>query len=305
MLAGERAEPGHRQDEGAQRRDVAYEQDARARREPCRNGVEELVLAERRPRQRGDDDLRAGESRDLVPEDPLGAVLVVGQQDLVASPELDASRHRIEPGRHVRNEPEVVSRRRADVPGDALPDPRQPGGKPAGEEQHRLELELAPQLVLALEDGAWHGTEAAVVEERHLGVEHEQLAKLLGARWHGREGASRLGGERKLHVDLHLGDPDLDVDAERAGMLEALVAEDGQVGLAVQAGRLAAEGLDDERRVREVNDARSLGVSRLEKHARSIAAGSDGVGPAEEGRERRRAGPMAPPLGFVARCRPG
>ena len=177
-------------------------------------------------------------ARDLVPEDPLGAVLVVGQQDLVASPELDASRHRVEPGRHVRNEAEVVPRRRADVPGDALPHPREPGGKPAGEEQHRLELELAPQLVLPLEDGAWHGTEAAVVEERHLGVEHEQLAELLGARWHGREGASRLGRERKLHVDLHLGDPDLDVDAERAGVLEALVAEDG-AGRARRGGRPA------------------------------------------------------------------
>ena len=31
VLAGERAEPGDRQDEGAQRRDVAHEQDARAR----------------------------------------------------------------------------------------------------------------------------------------------------------------------------------------------------------------------------------------------------------------------------------
>ena len=184
MLAGERAEPGHRQHEGAQRRDVAHEQDARTRGEPCRDRVEELVLAERRPRQRRDDDLRAGARGDLVPEDPLGPVLVVGQQDLVAAPELDASRHRVEPRRHVRNEPEVVSGRRADVAGDALPDPREPGGKPAGEEQHRLELELAPQLVLALEDGAWHGTEAAVVEVRHLGVEHEQLAELLGARCH-------------------------------------------------------------------------------------------------------------------------
>ena len=134
-------------------------------REPRRDRVEELVLAQRRPRQRGDDDLRAGEGRDLVPEDPLGAVLVVGQQDLVAAPELDASRDRIEPRRHVRNEPEVVPRRRSDVPGDALPDSRQPGGEPAGEEQHRLELELAPQLVLPLEDGARHGTEAAVVED--------------------------------------------------------------------------------------------------------------------------------------------
>ena len=275
-------------------------------REPCRDRVEELVLAERRPRQRGDDDLRAGESRDLVPEDPLGAVLVVGQQDLVASPELDASRHRIEACRHVRNEPEVVPRRRADVPGDALSHPREPRGKPAGEEQHRLELELAPQLVLPLEDGAWHGTEAAVVEERHLGVEHEQLAELLGARWHGREGASRLGRERKLHVDLHLGDPDLDVDAERAGMLEALVAEDGQVGLAVEAGRLAAEGFDDERRVREVNDARSLGVSRLEKHAPQYRRGL-GRGrrrPRRRGNAEGRGHP-APPLAFVALAVPG
>ena len=139
---------------------------------------------ERRPRQRRDDDLRARERGDLVPEDALGAVLVVGQQDLVAAPELDAPRHRVEPGRHVRNEPDVVSRRRADVAGDALPDPRQPGGEPAGEEQHRFELELAPELVLGLEDGARHGAEAAVVEIRHLGVEHEQLAELLGARCH-------------------------------------------------------------------------------------------------------------------------
>ena len=34
VLAGERTEPGHGQDEGAQRRDVAHEQDARARGEP-------------------------------------------------------------------------------------------------------------------------------------------------------------------------------------------------------------------------------------------------------------------------------
>ena len=63
-------------------------------------------------------------------------------------------------------------------------------------------------------------------------------------------------------------------------MLEALVAEDGEVGLAVEAGRLAAEGLDNEGRVREVNNARSLGVSRLEKHAPQYRRGL--------GRGRRR-----------------
>ena len=183
-LAGERAEPRDRQHEGAQGCDLAHEQDARTRGEPCRNRVEELVLAERRPRQRRDDDLCAGALGHLVPEDALGPVLVVGQQDLVAAPELDAPRHRVEPCRDVRNEPEVVSGRRADVAGDALPDAREPGGEPAGEEQHRFELELAPQLVLPLEDGARHGTEAAVVQVGHLGVEHEQLAEQLGARCH-------------------------------------------------------------------------------------------------------------------------
>ena len=49
-------------------------------------------------------------------------------------------------------------------------------------------------------------------------------------------------------------------------MLEALVAEDGQVRLAVELCLLAAERFDDQRRVREVNDARSLGISRLEQH---------------------------------------
>src|SRR5690242_17207927 len=38
-----------------------------------------------------------------------------------------------------------------------------------------------------------------------------------------------LGRERKLHVELHLGDPDLDLDAEGARMLEALGAEDRQI----------------------------------------------------------------------------
>ena len=105
VLAGEGAQPGDRQDEGAQRRDVAHEKNARARREPRRNRVEQIVLALRGPRQRCDNDLRARERRDLVPQDPLRAVLVVRDEDLVTAAQPDASRDRIEPGRHVRDEP--------------------------------------------------------------------------------------------------------------------------------------------------------------------------------------------------------
>ena len=71
-----------------------------------------------------------------------------------------------------------------------------------------------------------------------------------------------------MHVDVHFCDPDLDLDAEDTGVLEALVAENGQIGLAVKVCLFAAQSFDDQRRVREVNDARSLGVSRLEKHVR-------------------------------------
>ena len=115
VLAGERAQPRDRQDEGAQRRDVADEQHTRAPREPRRDRVEELVRALRRPGQRGDDDLRAREGRDFVPQDPLGAVLVVGEQNLVAASQIDAPRDRIESRRHVRNKPDVVGRSRSHV----------------------------------------------------------------------------------------------------------------------------------------------------------------------------------------------
>ena len=184
VLAGERAQPGDRQDEGAQRRDVAHEQDARARREPRRDRVEQLVLAERRPRQRCDDDLRAREgatSSHRIRLAPYSwSVRRISSPRRSSMLRATALSPVVTFGTSPMSSPDAAPTYRATL----CRHPRQPSGELAGEEQHRLALELAAELVLGLEDGARHGTEAAVVEVRHLGVEHEQLAELLGARCH-------------------------------------------------------------------------------------------------------------------------
>ena len=128
-LPRERAQSGHRQLERAQRGDVAHEEDACPSCEAGCDRVEELVLGARGTGERCGDDPGAGVGGNLVPHDLLGAVLVVGEEDLVAAANGDAARDRIQSGRRVGDEADRVSRLGVHVPGDARAHLREAAGR--------------------------------------------------------------------------------------------------------------------------------------------------------------------------------
>ena len=91
-------------------------------------------------------------------------------------------------------------------------------------------------------------------------------------------GSGRLRGGAQLDADGRLGNPVTRVAASFTSDAEAVLADDRDVRLAVQADRLTAERLDKERARREVNDSRSFVMSGVELHAASIQYEPDDTG---------------------------
>ena len=82
---------------------------------------------------------------------------------------------------------------------------------------------------------------------------------------YGRCGASassaerdELGRERQRDGHVGVGDPDRNVDTGGAGKVEAVDADDREIGLAVECHLLAAQPLVEEARVRQVNGRSSF-----------------------------------------------
>ena len=94
------------------------------------------------------------------------------RQHLVARLEPQRADDRVQPGGRVRDEDEIV-RTGADEAGQRGPRLRGQLVEAAPEELDRVALELALQLLVALEDRRRARAVAAVVEERDVGVEQE------------------------------------------------------------------------------------------------------------------------------------
>jgi len=92
-----------------------------------------------------------------------GVVAVVGSQQLVAWLEAERSEHRVDPGRGVGHEHQVL-RLGADQRGQRLPRAIEQARQLADQEPDRLGLHLPPQLGLPLEDRPGTGPEGTVVE---------------------------------------------------------------------------------------------------------------------------------------------
>ncbi len=69
--------------------------------------IQELVGVHDRQWQRDDDEPRAGPGCDLLPQQPHGAVLAVCDDDLVARPQWNRSRHGVQGRRRVREQDEA------------------------------------------------------------------------------------------------------------------------------------------------------------------------------------------------------
>jgi hypothetical protein len=79
--------------------------------------------------------------------------------------------------------------------------------------------------------------------------------------------AGRLGGRAQLDANSHFGNPLTGVAPSFTSEAVAVLADDRDVRLAVQAEGFTAKRLHKERAGREMNDSRSFGVSSVELHA--------------------------------------
>ena len=140
------------------RRDVRDEDRARL----LRHMVEELVHVD------------LDERAHALPREHARAVLEIRRQHLVARLQVERARGEVHARRRVLDEGQIV-RTRADVRAECGAGLGEQRVEAAGDEMDGLALELPLPVLVALEDRTGAGPEGAVVEERDLGIELEEL----------------------------------------------------------------------------------------------------------------------------------
>jgi hypothetical protein len=148
------------------RRDVTDEQDARPLVRPGPEVVQRL--------EGPADVLEPTPLRQVLPDEVVRPVLVVGRQHLVAGTEPQRARDRVHADRHVLHEEQALGIRAHELGqlGAGFPD----RVRDTSEELRRLPLELALEALIFLEHRQRAGSERAVIQVRPLGVEQVEVA---------------------------------------------------------------------------------------------------------------------------------
>ena len=173
------------------RRDVVDDGDARARPDRGHDDVDEPGGIEARVRHGHRAHDGPPLTRDEGGDARRRAVVVIGQEQLIARLERERSQDRVDARRRVVHEHEVRSaradERRHGVSGG--PHPRRLAARQsdqardlAQQEMRRLPLHLVANLLLDGEDAPGHGPDGAVIQVRHIRVKRPVRVHLVAER---------------------------------------------------------------------------------------------------------------------------
>ena len=169
-LAQGRHDALERENQARRAGDVVDQHEPGPRGHAAEDRVDHRVRGGERKRDAHHHDPRARAASRVAERVVRGVVLVIGHDELVASREVERAQDRIDSRSRVGDESQVV-RVGAHEPAQLGPRRIHPPLPVAGHEVDGLPLELGPQLLLRFQDRLRAGTERAVVEEGHGGVE--------------------------------------------------------------------------------------------------------------------------------------
>ena len=170
--AGAPAKRHDRQDDSRGRGEVAEIDHPRARGHLVPNRFDDLGRIGERIRKRRGPIREATLAGQKAPGPVAGAVLVIGGQHLIAGPKIKAARDDVDPGRGVDDIHQIVGIA-AKISGQRLASRMHQFLIAPAEEEHRLALELALPVLVALKHGDGRGAKRAMIEKGDGRVDQE------------------------------------------------------------------------------------------------------------------------------------